>query len=533
MDSRDLGEEDERLRRAVVAQDRVVIREVYAARQSRAAAAAAAAATAPSLEPAAMFNEEDFTCSVCLRLLHKPCVNGCGHAFCFWCLHRSMSFVEASHCPLCRATFSQLAAPCAPLHRFLARAFPEALAAREAEVAADEAATYHAQAPRVLLVPTVDGDGGGDDPTDPASPPIATTGAADPSTRGSCDSARSPWLVEGVVDVADLACGGCGRVVTDPVVPACGHLCCRACLTRDGGNGCGGCGGDGGGSGDSADARAREQLPEVGARVTLHGLVARPDLNGALGTVLAASGGGGGDGRVGVALDGGAGTFRLKSANLTVHLQVDSRVSVMAATAARTRLSCPRCATPVVDQGSAITNGGSGSGGGSGGGSGSGPDEAASTGAARCSVLAPLLAAAAGPVAAAWDARAATRSSGSSSSAFSPPVPAVSPMSTEDFVFFGVGCDCCGTCPVVGPVFRCVDCPEAIGYDVCLGCASRGLHLREGSGRFNQAHTRRHRLEERPQVRNVLHELAVAHPTLSPAQILAWVQMQQGGGNFP
>ena len=111
-------------------------------------------------------------------------------------------------------------------------------------------------------------------------------------------------------------------------------------------------------------------------------------------------------------------------------------------------------------------------------------------------------------------------------------------------------------------MFKCVDCPEAIGYDLCLGCMKRGVHKREDpTGRFNQTHRPDHTLEEREQVsceprtpntlvqapltkvgsnhsrfprstfldsqeRTLLHEVAERN-NMTPAQVLALVQEHQ------
>lgn len=47
--------------------------------------------------------------------------------------------------------------------------------------------------------------------------------------------------------------------------------------------------------------------------------------------------------------------------------------------------------------------------------------------------------------------------------------------------------DRCGICPVVGRCFKCLDCPDQIGYDLCDRCAQRNERgeLRE-RGCFNQ-----------------------------------------------
>lgn len=121
--------EAERLQRAIATQDRAAIREIHKTRLAR--------ANPPKnelLQEEHGFTQvEDFTCSICSSVLFKPCVNSCGHVFCFWCLHRvsenarqiclfavlisvldrqAMSSLEASSCPLCRAEFTQFSHPC-------------------------------------------------------------------------------------------------------------------------------------------------------------------------------------------------------------------------------------------------------------------------------------------------------------------------------------------------------------------------------------------------------------------------------------
>ena len=63
------------------------------------------------------------------------------------------------------------------------------------------------------------------------------------------------------------------------------------------------------------------------------------------------------------------------------------------------------------------------------------------------------------------------------------------------WVSFRVGCDGCGLHPIQGQRFRCLDCPEEIGFDLCGGCHA---HSRNGRrpvrGRFNQAHQASHRM---------------------------------------
>ena len=87
---------------AVRAQDRDAIRVLLERNQQNAAA--------PVQPEAATLADEEFACPICTELLYKPCVNACGHTFCFWCLHKAMDPLAASSCPLCRSGFKQCAA---------------------------------------------------------------------------------------------------------------------------------------------------------------------------------------------------------------------------------------------------------------------------------------------------------------------------------------------------------------------------------------------------------------------------------------
>jgi Zinc finger, ZZ type len=55
----------------------------------------------------------------------------------------------------------------------------------------------------------------------------------------------------------------------------------------------------------------------------------------------------------------------------------------------------------------------------------------------------------------------------------------------REYVHFGIGCDCCGAFPLRGKRFKCLDCPEAVGFDLCEACHRGGLVT---YGRFNQRH---------------------------------------------
>ncbi|XP_006297663.2 E3 ubiquitin-protein ligase PRT1 isoform X1 [Capsella rubella] len=62
----------------------------------------------------------------------------------------------------------------------------------------------------------------------------------------------------------------------------------------------------------------------------------------------------------------------------------------------------------------------------------------------------------------------------------------------ESNVHYGAGCDSCGVYPIIGDRYRCKDCKEEIGYDLCKECYESPSKV---PGRFNQQHTPDHRLE--------------------------------------
>ncbi|KAL8092869.1 hypothetical protein AgCh_034932 [Apium graveolens] len=57
---------------------------------------------------------------------------------------------------------------------------------------------------------------------------------------------------------------------------------------------------------------------------------------------------------------------------------------------------------------------------------------------------------------------------------------------------FGVGCDFCGMYPILGTRYRCKDCVEVIGFDLCADCYTTRSEL---PGKFNQQHTPEHRFD--------------------------------------
>ncbi|KAG6507968.1 E3 ubiquitin-protein ligase PRT1-like [Zingiber officinale] len=65
---------------------------------------------------------------------------------------------------------------------------------------------------------------------------------------------------------------------------------------------------------------------------------------------------------------------------------------------------------------------------------------------------------------------------------------------TQDMhdIHVGVGCDSCGLYPISGKRYRCKDCKETVGFDLCETCYNTTSKL---PGRFNQEHTPEHKFE--------------------------------------
>ena len=166
----------------------------------------ATVAAAPVATMSKIDDEANFECSICFSLLYKPCVNACGHCFCFWCLHQIMDSFQDSHCPLCRASFSQLAFPCVPLHRFLTEKFVASMAAREREVTKMEREQFHAQSPSISMAP---------------------------STTIDVVQESKPSRSAAAIRSEDFLCSACFEIPENPVVlSSCGHIVCQRCLTR-------------------------------------------------------------------------------------------------------------------------------------------------------------------------------------------------------------------------------------------------------------------------------------------------------------
>ena len=385
---------------------------------------------------------DEFSCAICLEMLHKPAINHCGHCFCFWCFHHAMGGLGASQCPLCRAPFKHFAAVCAPLHAYLQLTFPEVAAERDAATKVQEKTEWNAESPDL-------------------PPP---------------DSSASP--------LAGFLCVGCGQVAAPPAILTCGHVVCAR--TGVGWSGCpvDGCVGTAPGGSLAvcglvasilrAEYDGYEEALARGCRAPAavpSGATAVPSASetGTASTVAADPAGGAGEEVVAVgdaALLGAE--VELHSLSSAAGSQLNGRrgmVEGFDATTQRYVVMLPRA-----DEGAA-------------------PPRRVNARGANLRVV-----------------RAA-----------------------RPYIHFGRGCDGCGAYPIEGRCYRCAECAEAIGYDVCGECYDRGVHARAApSGRFNQAHLPTHRMEEVEQVDTVLHMLQRAHPHMSIDELMAFVSAHTG-----
>ncbi|GMJ09010.1 proteolysis 1 [Hibiscus trionum] len=72
----------------------------------------------------------------------------------------------------------------------------------------------------------------------------------------------------------------------------------------------------------------------------------------------------------------------------------------------------------------------------------------------------------------------------------SSPVQLPSRVEPRPYTHIGVGCDACGMSPIVGDRYKCNDCTEVMGFDLCGDCYKTRPKL---PGRFNQRHTPDHK----------------------------------------
>ncbi len=372
---------------------------------------------------------DSLQCAICLELLHKPCVNTCGHAFCFWCFHHAMNGLSKSHCPLCRAEFKHFSAVCLPLHSYITAKYPSQAAARDAQTMEQEHNEFHAESPSLPIAPLS-------------------------------------------VTAQTFACAGCGALAAPPAVLTCGHVVCARVGERWHRCPVQGCVGRDPADGTLAVCTLMESIIEAQFSPDYQQALRRPERCAAL---LQAADEEPSQSQTAAADDGEEEEDPTSMIGSQVKLH---SLSSAAGLELNGQLGAIEGYDPVAGRFEVIL----------------------SSSSRRVRVRPTNV----------------QRQGGGSS---------------ETYTHFGRGCDGCGVFPIVGRCYRCQDCSEAIGYDLCGRCFDIGFHRRpaavEGGGRFNQAHLPEHRMTEVKQEETVLHTLQRQHPELTPDQIIALLEHAQ------
>ncbi|RID53248.1 hypothetical protein BRARA_G00658 [Brassica rapa] len=162
---------------------------------------------------------DKFLCCVCLELLYKPIVLSCGHLSCFWCVHRSMSGLRVSHCPICRDPYLHFPTICLQLHFLLKKLYPIAHNKREAQLLKDEQA-------RACFSPQID------EPKAKLQSLSVSDECSDPQPLEDAKTVNvhENDLPKNGISKDDLLCSACQELLVRPVVLNCGHVYCEGCV---------------------------------------------------------------------------------------------------------------------------------------------------------------------------------------------------------------------------------------------------------------------------------------------------------------
>ncbi|XP_073023599.1 E3 ubiquitin-protein ligase PRT1 isoform X1 [Primulina eburnea] len=214
---------------------------------------------------------EAFICCVCRDVLYKPVVLACGHISCFWCIHKSMSGLHKSRCPICRNRYYHFPSICQTLHLMLLKMYPVASERRGNQILEDEKLMGYFS-PQLVV------------PTDKLQPVIQSPDSLQPcisradlspnpcsigkeeipgrmeqvgpdpvrleTGMPNLQSHKEDTLTTNVISVSDInmnpgnsnlitrkpvsadevLCGSCKRVLFRPAVLNCGHVFCKCCI---------------------------------------------------------------------------------------------------------------------------------------------------------------------------------------------------------------------------------------------------------------------------------------------------------------
>ncbi|KAB2600460.1 E3 ubiquitin-protein ligase PRT1-like [Pyrus ussuriensis x Pyrus communis] len=313
---------------------------------------------------------KEFECCICLDLLYKPVVLGCGHISCFWCVFNTMNAFHESYCPICRDPFNHFPSICQLMHFLLQKLYPGVYERRGKQVEEEEKEVG-------FFSPQFDNSLSGSHRIEESN----ILGNVHSKNSESCSSGNEATgnaaIQEGCsrdcnlgngthqrVSVSDLLCAACKNLLFQPVVLNCGHVYCESCINipADGISKCQIC-----------QSMHPKGFPSV-CKILEHFLEEQyPEIY-------------------------------LQRQVSSLKLHVRQRADQSSSTLSDDYLSC-------------------------------------------------------------WAGQK---------------------------VHYGVGCDCCGVSPIIGERYKCKDCVEKIGFDLCGACYNEPSNI---PGRFNQQHKPEHKLE--------------------------------------
>ncbi|GMH27926.1 hypothetical protein Nepgr_029769 [Nepenthes gracilis] len=192
---------------------------------------------------------EFFMCCVCLDILYKPIVLACGHVSCFWCVHKSMSGLHRSHCPVCRHPYHHFPTICQMLHFLLLKMYPAAYKRREVQILEEEeqmgifspqldGSSFESKQSSVLSSPS----NVSSVPCSASEDKVCARMQESESGFISQDRVRTSSMEENnlpktncdgtcnEVSITDALCSACKQLLYHPAVLNCGHVYCETCI---------------------------------------------------------------------------------------------------------------------------------------------------------------------------------------------------------------------------------------------------------------------------------------------------------------
>ncbi|KAG0477553.1 hypothetical protein HPP92_012272 [Vanilla planifolia] len=168
-----------------------------------------------------------FECCVCLDLLYKPVVLACGHVSCFWCVHKAMHGLRASHCAICRRPYIHFPSICELLHLLILKMEPTAYKRREIDVLEEER-RLDIFSPHFDSLVSENASSGILRDVGGCSENLKDRGNIPSKRVGQEDVSRSYDRKH--ISTDDVLCAMCKQLLFQPAVLNCGHVFCASCL---------------------------------------------------------------------------------------------------------------------------------------------------------------------------------------------------------------------------------------------------------------------------------------------------------------